>query len=265
MNEVAEKFGLQVIVATHSSGLVAGLLNVSEDLGIICFDAKEKIITTVKKDNTIIFSNLLSVDLSLAVILGKKIVIVEGNDDFLVWNQAVRSQNFKDISLIQANGGDILKYKSNAEKILTAVLDSKEKLGITILDGDNKEECSNKDSDLILCERLSCYSLENLFFTNEILSFIKSDINLYEELNNLKTKDWITIDDKNSIENILKDKKNTKISKELIKKIHSHIDDHSSSRDWRIIVGKILGKGKPTGELSDFLGNNVIEYIWGKE
>jgi hypothetical protein len=50
----------------------------------------------------------------------------------------------------------------------------------------------------------------------------------------------------------------------LIKKIHHKIDTHSNTTDWRIRVGKALGKERPAGELLDFLGNDVVNYIWGE-
>ena len=187
---------------------------------------------------------------------------IEGNDDYLVWNQAIRSQSFEDIALIQANGGDILKYKKNAEHILEAVIDTPNKCGITILDGDSKGAYTNKSIDILPCERLKCYSLENLLLTNEVLAKIKEPIDLVSELNKLKNSGDLTGGEKTQVEKIIKDKQNTKISKDLIKKIHSHIDDYSSSRDWRILVGKTLGEKKPTGELATFLGEDVVNYLW---
>ena len=264
INEIADKFNIQIIIATHSSGLISSLLSLSSNIGIVCFDENSESICAVKKDDAAIFTNLLSIELSLAVVLNRKIIIVEGNDDFLVWNQASRSQSFKDIALIQANGGDILQYKKNAEKILSAVLDAR-RFGITILDGDGRNNFTNTDADMLPCERLQCYSLENLLFTDEVLRKIKDPINLNQELNDLKNTPNITESEVIEIDAIISDKKNTKISKELIKKIHSHIDTHASARDWRILVGKVLGSGIPTGELANFLGDSIVNYIWDVE
>jgi len=260
--EVSIKFDVQIIIATHSSGLIASLLSLTEEIGIVCFDKRSAEISAVHKDQTAIFTNLLSIDLALAVVLKRKIVIVEGNDDFLVWNQATRAQSFDNITLIQANGGDILKYRKNAERILEAALDNPNKCGITILDGDNKGEYTNKETDILPCERLQCYSLENLLLTNELLTTMKEDIELNKELEILKTDPNLTAAEKLEIDALIKKKQNTKISKDLIKKIHSHIDSHSSSRDWRILVGKKLGAEKPTGELAAFLGTNIVKYLW---
>lgn len=262
VNEIATKFDLQIIIASHSSGLIASLLCLSEEVGIVCLDRRSEDITAIKKDNAAIFTNLLSIDLALAVILNRKIVITEGNDDFLVWNQATRSPFFEDIAIIQANGGDILKYKRNAESILEAVLDDPGKCGITILDDDGKNEYTNKPGDLLPCERLKCYSLENLVLTNEVLAIMKESVNLNDELNALKTSGDLKESQKSEIDNLIKDKQNTKISKELIKKIHSQIDTHAFSRDWRTLVGKKIGLEKPTGELATFLGDGIVNYLW---
>jgi predicted ATPase len=262
INEIVDAFDVQILIATHSSALIASLLGLTQEVGIICLDENKNEIGAVKKSDADIFTNLLSIELALAVVLKRKIVIVEGNDDYLVWNQATRSQSFEDISLIQANGGDIVKYKSNAEKILTAVLENK-KYGVTVLDGDNKNPPGVKDTDLIPFVRLGCYSLENLLLTNEVLSNIKENIDLDAELDALKNGEDISDDEKTQIEAIKKDKVNTKISKTLIKKIHNHIDEHSDSRDWRILVGKKIGSGRPSGELLKFLNPELVDYIWG--
>lgn len=265
INEITNKFNIQIIIATHSSGLIASLLSLTNEVGIVCFDKNSEEISAAKKDQATIFTNLLSIELSLAVVLNRKLIIVEGSDDFLVWNQATRSLSFEDIALIQANGGDILKYKRNAEKILNAALDRNGKFGITILDGDSKNQFTNTKQDILPCERLKCYSLENLLFTNEILSLMKDNINLTQELTDLKEKEDTTESEKINIDKIISDKQNTKVSKELIKKIHTQIDNHSSSRDWRILIGKRLGSEKPTGELANFLGENIVSYIWDNE
>ncbi|MEN8253453.1 MAG: AAA family ATPase [Patescibacteria group bacterium] len=261
IEEIKNKFDIQIILATHSHGLVASLLNLSDDVGVICFDDKNDTISTVQKNQAHIFTNLLSADLSLAVILKKKILIIEGNDDFLVWNQACRSQNFEDVSIIQSNGGDILKYKKNAEEILKVVLDRSEQFGMTILDGDGKGEFTNTAESTFPCFRLQCFSLENLFLTNEVLQYVKSNINLEEELGELKES--VESEEEATIDKILKNKKAVKISKELIKKICVRIDEHSSARDWRVILGKVLGKERPGGELEEYLGEDIVKYIWG--
>jgi ABC-type cobalamin/Fe3+-siderophores transport system ATPase subunit len=262
ISEVADKFNVQIIIATHSPGLISSLLNLTSGVGIICFDENSDSIAAVKKDDAAIFTNLLSVELSLAVVLGRKIIIVEGNDDFLVWNQAARSQSFKDIALIQANGGDILQYKKNAEKILASVMDVR-RFGVTILDGDGKNNFTNEADDSLPCERLNCCSLENLLLSNEILSVMKDNANLIQELDLIKSKENTTHLEKAEIDAIIDNKQTSKISKELIKKIHNNIDTHAASRDWRILIGKKLGSGRPVGELATFLGENIINYIWG--
>lgn len=262
INEIASKFNIQIIIATHSQGLISSLLNLSNEVSIVCLDENVESITSIKNEESPILTNLLSIELSLAVILKRKIIIVEGSDDFLVWNQAARSQSFKDIALIQANGGDILLYKNNAEKILSAVLDER-RFGVTILDGDGKNNFSNTKNSTLPCERLNCYSLENLFLTNEVLSTIKTGLNIKDELKQLK-ESLQGKEEKEEIEKIIQDKQKTKISKELIKKIHHHLDLHVSSRDWRILIGKKLGSDRPVGELKNFLGDNLVDYIWGE-
>lgn len=261
IEEVSKKFDVQFIITTHSQALLASLMNVCDSIGIVCLDSKKEEIKAIQKNDNFIFSNLLSSDLALSKVIGRKIVIVEGNDDFLVWNQAARNQNFDDIAIIEAGGGDILQYKTYTEKILNAVSDDSNQAGITLTDRDKKEDATHDTNSILPIKRLKCYSIENLFLTNEVLQSIKSDINLNTELDSISSS---IPEDKDEIEKIKTDKKGTKISKDLIKKIHHKIDTHSNTTDWRIRVGKVLGKERPTGELLDFLGNDVVDYIWGE-
>jgi energy-coupling factor transporter ATP-binding protein EcfA2 len=260
IEEVSLAFKVNFIITTHSQALVAGLMNICGDVGVVCLDTKKEKISPIYKDSNFIFSSLLSSDLALARILNKKIVIVEGNDDYLVWNQASRSHNFEDIVIIEAGGGDILEYKKNAEKILSATDDSLNQIGITLTDRDDKGDATHDVGSLLPVKRLSCRSLENLFFTEEILGSIKKDINLPKLLEEFKK----TNSNYNAeVSLILKNKKNAKISKGLVKAFHSYIDNHASSTDWRIRVGKVLGAEKPQGELLDFLSEDVVNYVWG--
>lgn len=261
IGEVSRKFDIQFIITTHSQALLASLMNVCDSIGIVCLDSKKEEIKAIQKNDNFIFSNLLSSDLALSRVMGRKIVIVEGSDDFLVWNQAARNQNFDDIAIVEAGGGNILQYKSYTEKILNAISDDDNQVGITLTDRDRKEDATHDAGSILPIKRLQCYSIENLFLTNEVLQSIKSDINLDAELDNISSS---SPEDKDEIDKIKTDKKNTKISKDLIKKIHSQIDTHSNTTDWRIRVGKVLGKGRPTGELRDYLGSDVVNYIWGE-
>lgn len=261
IDEISTNFGLQFIITTHSQALMAALMNVSDSISIACLDGRSTEIRAIKKDESFNLSNLLSSDLALAKILGRKIVIVEGNDDFLVWNQAARNQNFEDITLIEAGGGDIYQYKKYTEAILNAVSDDPTQLGITLCDRDDKNDASHDSGSLLPVKRLGCYSVENLLLTNEVLTTIKEGVSLNDELDKLEVSE----DEKNIIESIKLDKKSTNIPKELLIRIHAAIDEHAITSDWRIRVGKLLGKGRPEGELLDFLGQEIVDYIWGTQ
>lgn len=261
IQEIAKKFDVQFVITTHSQALLASLMNVCDSIGIVCLDSKKEEIKAIQKNDNFIFSNLLSSDLALSKVIGRKIVIVEGNDDFLIWNQAARNQNFDDIAIIEAGGGDILQYKNYAEKILNAISDNNNQAGITLTDRDEKKDTTHDINSILPIKRLQCYSIENLFLTDEVLQSIKLDINLNTELDNISSD---STEDKDEIDKIKVDKKSTKISKDLIKKIHNKIDTHSNTTDWRIIVGKVLGKERPKGELLDFIGKDVVDYLWGE-
>ncbi len=263
ISEISKRFNIQIIIATHSPALIASLLSLSDDIGIFCLDLFSEEINAVKKSNQTIFSNLLNIDLGLSVLLKRKIIILEGNDDYLVWNQACRCPKFDDIAIIQANGDDIMRYKRNAEKIILSVLDIDKQVGITMRDKDNNSGKNNDNSTILPLKRLQCYSLENLFLTKEVLNSIKPNIDFVSEMNKLKIK--LNKKEKSELDNIINDKKVTKISKELLIKIHHKIDEHYSSRDWRIILGKYLGNNKPTGEILDFIGKDIVNYIWDKK
>lgn len=262
IKDIYELFDIQILISSHSNSLVTCLLNLDEEIGLVCFDEEKEKISTVRVKKNYILSGLLSSEIFLASVLGRKLLIVEGNDDYLVWNQVNRSRKFKDVMIIHANGGDILEYKKIAEKVIKAGMDNQSNLGIVLLDGHNKEDFQNQSEAVLIGKRMNCYGLENLYLTNEILGSISKDVNLEEILERIKNNTNTLEEERNNIEEIRVDKKSSKVSKSLIKKIHNEIDNHSNSRDWRVLLGKYMGENEPTGELKEFLNPEIVDYFW---
>lgn len=266
LHEISERFNLQLIVTTHSLSLLGAIAALfGENCSIIFLDSSSQEFSGKKVDeHNQIISGLLSGDLLLAELFGKKVLLVEGNDDFLVWNQVIRMQSGPSLALISAHGSDIYKYKSMAESVAQSLSDSVSQKGITMVDGDGKRPATNKKGEFFPLKRLECQSLENLYFTEQVFAYLGVDLEKFTTVIDAKI-DEFSEEEKKQWTEIKQDRRTAKVDKTLIKKIHSLVDAHDSARDWRVVLGKVIGITKPVGELSDFLGKDVMTYVWGED
>jgi hypothetical protein len=99
------------------------------------------------------------------------ILIVEGEDEQRIWQQAVRSSQGRiNVFPVECGGtGELSKFEQEAEKIIASVYDSAR--GFSLRDGDGIGESLGDFPNLIRL-RLSCYSSENLMLSNEVLESV---------------------------------------------------------------------------------------------
>jgi len=181
---------------------------------------------------------------------------VEGDDDYRIWSEVPRHHIVK-ISVVPCNGEEIHEYQKTLEKIFLSILDSPSSpRGYVLIDGD--KTTPSVEQKQIKYVRLNCRESENLYLTDEILSslglnwdtacekVIQQSGNYGEKSEELKKiKSW----NRKSVD-----------CKKYINEIANILDEKKLS--WAYRLGKELGKQKPTGQLSDYLGNEVISSLW---
>lgn len=174
----------KVVIATHSNSIIHGFLKV-----------KDSYIATINEvDNKLDFFSLENKNLeeilpslgahSLSHVFNKSpLLLIEGEDDEIVWHYAIRKST-KCINFHLVEVGGLPGFKRYEEIVL--------RMGVSLFDNPNvyeirdrdvknkklkKYECA--DRGFIKRSKLKCRKIENLIFSNEVLN--KIGINSWEE------------------------------------------------------------------------------------
>lgn len=261
LNTISIKYNVTVIVATHSTSLLTALGQFGKDDLSIFYLRPDHNELRGKKYNSICkeVASFLGGHLIMGHLFAAPILLVEGDDDYRIWVHVARSGTV-DICVLPCNGDEIKKYRRTLESLLSALTDNTELRGVALLDGDKSTPQPAQKSSLnpVPFVQLNCHESENLYLTDNLLS----------ELNH----DWATAVKKIQDESANYGNKHCELSrineidrrngdlKNIINEIADILDD--KKLHWTVRVGKYLGKNKPTGMLRDFLGNELISFLW---
>lgn len=256
---------IAVCIATHSTSLVSALSSYSEyvSIGTKQFGknnvkltrASEKIATVAP-----FFGHPLSLSLNNDAPL-----IIEGEDDQRVWQQAYRSSQgrikvFPILSRGVSNQGIIEKFVS---EILPTIYD--EPVAFSIRDGDNAIGEALEHWGPLKRYRLNCYSIENALLTDQCLSLMKSDWGKFVA----SAKNWMSENPKNEQYSLIEEltTSSNRLRNRKIKEIRNIICSITEcSSQWESVVGKAIAKIKESdieqsNMLIDYLGKEIVSTI----
>lgn len=260
--QIAKHFELQLVVATHSTSLLAALGQFGgEKASVIYLNRK---ITEYKAQNFGTVQKELSACLGGHVLMGplfgSPILLVEGDDDYRIWSQVPR-HHIVSFAVIPSNGDEIKQYQKTLESIFSSLRENDAvPCGFALIDQDKPlpNPTEHNPQRNIRFIQLACHESENLYLSDEVLADmgltweqardkIEQAANSYgakqAQLSSVKT--W--------------DRRNADI-KEIINQIAEIIDPKVVQ--WTVRLGKVLGKTKPQGQLAEFLGPNVVKALW---
>jgi len=185
---------------------------------------------------------------------------VEGDDDYRIWSQVPR-HHVVSFAVIPSHGEEIFQYQENLEQLFTALREDQETpAGYALLDRDKpKPTPQQAPQQSILFVQLGCHEAENLYLSDNVLELLNTDwahasAKLVAQAQKFPNKaellaaaqTWNRADG---------DFKN------LIHEISAILD--SKQVHWTIRVGQAIGKARPTAQLADFLGQEVVTALWG--
>jgi hypothetical protein len=261
LNQVADKYHLQIVIATHSTTLLSAMGQFGgEHCGIVYLDrtksafVAEPFTTALKEIAACLGGHAL-----MGPLFGAPVLLVEGDDDYRIWSQVPR-HHVTSFSVIPCQGDEIFKYQRALEKIFAALRERPViPAGFALLDGDKPlPQPTNVPQDYVKFIRLSCHEAENLYLTDEVMQQIGttwieastaiaaaagSHGNKVAVLSGVAGWDRMNVDVKNVI---------AEVSLAVDAK-HVH---------WTQRVGAAVGHCKPTGQLATFLGSDVIAALW---
>lgn len=256
---VVERSGVRLMISTHSTPI----------LGALSRQPYVRIFFMQYGTKDFAFQSIGSVLRVLIPVFGahplssvfneQPVLIVEGEDEERIWQQAVRSSQGKVcVYPVECGGkGNMAEFEKETETIISSIYDSAS--GYSLRDSDGVEE-SLEDSASVIRMRLNCYSSENLMLTDDVLSSVGVS---WDEMK-AQISAWCTAN------------RSHKYSGDVDKFVADGFDRRNSSiktirnillsllptnKPWEVLIGKVLAglcadsaKFEVDGSLLFFLG-----------
>ncbi len=196
------------------------------------------------------------------------ILLLEGEDDERVWQQAIRSSEQRlGVYPVACGGvGFISLYEREVERIVNAVYDNPK--AFSLRDGDGTGEDID-DLGVVTRFRLRCHAAENLLLANEVLEFNGLS---FEDVKS-RCSEWLAANEdhvKFSAMQAFSDSGYDRIAQDL-KEIRTILAGQimGSSKSWEVLVGQALGQFTPpasgeavdAGSLAHFLGEKILDHL----
>jgi ABC-type cobalamin/Fe3+-siderophores transport system ATPase subunit len=260
---VKERFNVQIAIATHSTSLLAALGQFGGTLTSVVYIDKARDqfqarpFSAIQKE----LAACLGGHALMGPLFGAPILLVEGDDDYRIWSQIPR-HHVTNFSVIPSNGEEIHQYQKSLENIFSALRDPAQNglAGFALLDGDKPKPQANEDrpQNHIQYIQLSCLEAENLYVTDEVLAVLGIDwalaaIAIMKNAHRFGNKERQLLD-------VLRWDRKRGDLKNVIQEISQILDPKNVH--WTVRVGKAIGSEKPTGQLLEYLGDEVVDALW---
>ena len=270
LTRLLDKNDFKVLIATHSTAIL-GALESYKNTHIAFMEFFQKnielspISDVYRKILPVFGAHPLSNIFNEAPIL-----LLEGEDDERIWQQAVRSSQ-GNIKVYPCSCGSIDKlneFEQESQRIINAVYDNAK--AYSLRDRDDSNE-SIEDFPTIIRMKLSCRNAENLLLSNEVLERMGLK---WDDLKK-KIDDWIKKSTEHQHCSVMQqfkesgyDKKNSDL-KEIRNDLMGII---SSSKPWEVVVGQVIANLNWTeetdfskeGSIYNFLGEKTIKNLCPK-
>ncbi len=261
--QVSSRYKLQVLLATHSTSLLAAIGQFAgQDASVIYFDRtkwdfRAERFTEVMKE----LASILGGHALMGPLFGVPLLLVEGDDDYRLWSQVPRHHHVS-FSVIPTNGDEIFTYQRRLEQVLNSLRDpSTDVAGYALLDGDKAMPQANPQAPQthVRFIQLACHESENLYLTDEVLTHLGTNwADVQAKLDAEAGKFGLKEAPLRAV--IGAERKDIDL-KEVIQQIAQIIDPKHAL--WTTRVAQVVGRGRPTGQLRQFLGDEVVNALWG--
>jgi hypothetical protein len=260
---VARRFLMKVVIATHSTALLAALGQFGAERTSAIYLRRHSNEYTAKSFDEVMkeLASCLGGHVLMGPLFGSPLLLVEGDDDYRIWSQVPR-HHIINLAVIPTNGEEIKNYQKALEGIFDCLRSPEAgPVGYALLDGDKPVPQRNEANAqrFVRFIALNCHEAENLYLTAEVLHLlgtgwqeasakIRAESGKYgakaEKLSEAPSWDRRQVD-----------------LKDVINQVAQILD--SKGVLWTVRVGTAIGQARPVGELADFLGNDVVSALWG--
>ena len=261
--KTSDRFSVQFLVASHSTSLMSALgMFGGARTSVIYVDRAHTDYTAKPFDDvTKQVAACLGGHVLMGPLFGAPLLLVEGDDDYRIWSQVPRHHQIN-MAVVPSGGDEIRKYQATLETIFSSLCDKPANpLGYALLDGDKEppQPTKHNPQDFVRFLKLECHEAENLLLTDTVLkqfdhtwdTAVKA---IVEQAANHGNK-------RESLEACGKWDRRWQDIKTLVNEISLILDPKHVH--WTVRVGTAIGASRPTGDLAVFLGNPVVESLWG--
>ena len=261
--QVATRFKLQVVIATHSTTLLAAIGQFGKNHTAHIYMDRRSNALAAKPFSDVLkeLAAILGGHALMGPLFGVPLLLVEGDDDYRIWSQVPR-HHVVSFAVVPCGGDKIRDYQGSLEQVFDSLREASDTLaGYALLDGD--KPCPQPDSPTqshvrFIC--LKCREAENLYLSDEVLASIgtswaaasaaivaqAAEFGAKAKLL-LKAPTW--------------DRRQDDV-KPVINEVSKIID--TKGVHWTQRVGVAIGASRPAGMLAEFLGADVVTALWGE-
>jgi hypothetical protein len=261
--QAAERYKLQVVVATHSTTLLAALGQFGGTSASVLYLDRTKVAFRAEPFSVVMkeLAACLGGHALMGPLFSVPLLLVEGDDDYRIWSQVPR-HHVLTFAVIPSHGEEIRQYQRTLERLFAALREREQGLtGYALLDGDKGKPQVNPKTpqDHIRYIQLACHESENLYLTDQVLALLGLT---WGEASELIVTRAETFGEKADLLRSARvwDRKAVDV-KRVINELSQILDDKRVH--WTVRVARAIGVSRPEGQLADFLGEEVISALWG--
>jgi hypothetical protein len=259
--QLVSEFDVQVIVATHSTTLLSALGHYGGDHTTIVYldnsvdDQKAFRFNQAAQE----LATCLGGHALMGPLFALPLLLVEGDDDYKVWSHAGRYNQVR-VAVIPCEGSRIDDYVATLERIFTALVDrNNAPLAFALRDLDERPSSPLASGHFVQRIWLNCREVENLYLTDEVLELLGTDWSKASQLISGQAANFG--DKRDRLASVAAADRQTHDLKGVMEELTAILDTPKRV-DWRIRIGQVIGRSKPSGQIAQFLGTEVLNSLW---
>lgn len=267
---LTQKHNFIVFISTHSTAFLSGFIN--SDIARFVFMTKNQTSFEFRQISEV-YKRILPIFGAhpLSNIFNEMpVLLVEGEDDWRIWQQAVRTSE-TNLRIYPCSVDSITllnQYEKEIQNIISSLYDKP--IAYSLRDRDQTDGIID-DMSPVIRFRLQCYNAENLLLTDEVLHLLNIT---WDELK-LNIENWLAESknlEKKYFDEVLRFKESNYDRKNYnIKNIRNIIlAETGTNKSWEVAIGQAIGKLSKNeiqidfseNKLSNFLGKKIIQHLF---
>lgn len=260
--QAATLFDLQIVVASHSTTLMAAIGQFGADQASVLYLDRLKSQFTAEPFTVILkeLASCLGGHALMGPLFGVPLLLVEGDDDYRIWSQVPR-HHVVNFAVIPSQGDEIFRYQKTLERMFASLRDGNELAGYALIDGDKgkPQDDQHTPQHHVRFIQLNCHEAENLFLTDEVLAALGTT---WQDASAKILGEAAKYGNKaDQLRGAVGWDRRTEDVKPVINEISKILD--SKNVPWSVRVAQTIGRARPSGQIATYLGDEVITALWG--